>query len=78
MQAADPTMTFTVADLAEDEVVLLPCACRVRAFAKRELAALIGRDARLHLIGLRRELWCGECGEVPFEGSVVRRDGANR
>jgi hypothetical protein len=57
MQAADPTMTFTVADLADDEVVLLPCACRVRAFAKRELAALIGRDARLHLIGLRRELW---------------------
>jgi hypothetical protein len=78
MQAADPTMTFTVADLADDEAVLLPCACGVRAFTKRELAALIGHDARLHLIGLRRELWCGECGEVPFEGSVVRRDRVHR
>jgi hypothetical protein len=52
----DPAFHFTVVDLAEDEAVQLPCACGVRTFSRDELAALVGRDARLHLIGLRREL----------------------
>ena len=68
----DPALTFTVADLADDEAVQLPCACRIRTFRREELAALIGRDARLHLIGLRPELWWRDCGEVPFNGKVVQ------
>lgn len=71
----DPALTFTVADLANDQAVQLPCACRVRTFDREKLAGLIGRDARLHLIGLRRELWCPDCGEVPFQGWVVHRGG---
>jgi hypothetical protein len=67
----DPALTFTVADLALDEALRLPCACRHRTFSRDELAALVGRDARLHLIGLRRELWCPDCGEPPLTGSVV-------
>jgi hypothetical protein len=38
---------------------------------RAKLAALVGRDARLHLIGLRRELWCEHCGEPPFYGWVA-------
>jgi hypothetical protein len=45
----DPAFHFTVAGLAKDEAVRLPCACRVRTFGRQELMALIGRDARLHL-----------------------------
>jgi hypothetical protein len=75
--ALDPALTFTVADLAADQAVQLPCACRVRTFRRDHLARMVGRDARLHLIGLRRELWCGECGEVPFRGWVVP-EGARR
>jgi hypothetical protein len=67
----DPAFHFTVADLAKDEAVRLPCACRVRTIGREELMALVGRDARLHLIGLRRELCCEVCGEVPFSGWVV-------
>jgi hypothetical protein len=67
----DRAYTFTVGDLAADQAVQLPCACRVRTFGREHLAALVGRDARLHLIGLRRELWCAECGEPPFHGRVV-------
>jgi hypothetical protein len=48
--------------------MVLPCACRVRTFSRRDLVALVGRDVRLHLIGLRRELWCGDCHEAPFTG----------
>jgi hypothetical protein len=67
----DPAFTFTVADLAQDQAIRLPCACRVRVYTRGELAALVGKDARLHLLGLRRELWCQECGEVPLQGWVV-------
>ena len=67
----DPAFTYTVADLARDESVRLRCACPVRTYSRAELEALVGRDARLHLVGLRRALWCGECGEPPFTGSVT-------
>lgn len=69
----DPAFHFTVADLAADEAVQLPCACGVRMFGRNDLARLVGRDARLHLIGLRRELWCRDCGEAPFRGRAVQR-----
>ena len=68
----DRALTFTVADLADDEAVQLPCACRVRRYRREELAALVGRDARLYLIGLHPELWCSDCEEVPFRGRVVQ------
>ena len=67
----DPSFTYTVADLALDEQVRLRCDCRVRTYRRSELAAVVGRDARLHLIGLRPELWCRECGEPPFDGCVI-------
>ncbi len=67
----DPSFTYTVADLARDESVMLKCDCRVRAYSRAELAALVGRDARLHLVGLHRALWCRECGEPPFTGWVA-------
>jgi hypothetical protein len=67
----DPSFTFTVADLAADEAVRLRCDCRVRTYGRAELAALVGRDARLHVVGLHRELWCRECGEPPFTGWIV-------
>jgi hypothetical protein len=67
----DRAFTYTVADLASDEALALRCDCRVRIFGRAKLAALVGRDARLHLIGLRRELWCRDCGEPPFHGWVV-------
>src|SRR5689334_22538324 len=67
----DQSFTYTVGDLAWDEAVRLRCDCRVRTFARAELAALVGRDARLHLVGLHQELWCRECGEPPFWGWVV-------
>jgi hypothetical protein len=67
----DPSFTYTVADLAADEVVRLRCDCRMRTYRRDELATLVGRDARLHLVGLNRELWCGRCGEPPFTGWVV-------
>lgn len=74
----DRAFTFTVGDLAPDQAVQLPCACRVRTFGREELAALVGRDARLHLIGLRRELWCSDCGEAPFHGWLARGAGGVR
>jgi len=67
----DPSFTFTVGDLALDEAVRLRCDCRARTYRRAELAALVGRDARLHLIGLRPELWCCRCGEPAFYGWVV-------
>ena len=67
----DPAPPFTVAYLARDDAVRLPCACRVRTVERRELVRLVGKGERLHLIGLRRELWCAECGEPPLEGWVV-------
>ena len=67
----DRALTFTVVDLALDEGLALRCDCRVRILGRAELAALVGRDARLHLIGLRRELWCQFCEEPPFLGWVV-------
>ena len=67
----DPAFTYTVADLARDESVRLRCDCRVRIYTPAELAALVGRDARLHLVGLRRALWYGDCGEPPFTGWVT-------
>ena len=67
----DPSFAYTVADLAHDESVRLRCDCRVRTYSRAELAALVGLDARLHLVGLRRVLWCGECGEPPFTGWVA-------
>ena len=67
----DPSFTYTVADLARDESVRLRCDCRVRTFSRTELAALVGLDARLHLVGLRRALWCNRCGELPFTGWIA-------
>ena len=67
----DRTLTYTVGDLASDEAVRLRCDCRVRTYSRAELAALVGRDARLHLVGLHRTLWCGDCGEPPFTGWVA-------
>ena len=67
----DPAFAYTVADLALDERVRLRCHCRVRTYTRDELAALVGLDARLHLVGLRRALWCGDCGEPPFHGWVA-------
>ncbi len=54
----EPSLAHTVADLAADEAVRLRCDCRVRTYTREQLAALVGRDVRLHLVGLRRELWC--------------------
>lgn len=68
----DAALTYCVADLARDEVVHLQCACRTRSFTRAELLALVGRDARLCGIGLRRELWCDECQEPCFDGRIVR------
>jgi hypothetical protein len=68
----DRAFTYTVADLAPDESLRLPCACRPRVFTRAELVALVGADARLHLIGLHREVWCRECGEPPLTGEIVR------
>ncbi len=67
----DRAFTYTVADLAPDEALRLPCACRTRTFTRAELVALVGADARLHLIGLHREVWCRACGEPPLTGQVV-------
>ena len=67
----DPSFAYTVADLARDEGVRLRCDCRVRTYTRAELAALVGLDARLHLVGLNRALWCGQCGEPPFTGWVA-------
>jgi hypothetical protein len=67
----DRTLTYTVADLALDEGLALRCDCRVRRYGRGEFTTLVGRDARLHLIGLHRELWCRDCGEPPFIGWVV-------
>jgi hypothetical protein len=67
----DPSFAFTVDDLALDEQVRLRCDCRVRTYRRSELAAAVGRDARLHLSGLRRELWCQNCGEPPFTGWLI-------
>lgn len=66
----DASFAYTVADLAGDESVKLRCDCRVRTYSRAELAALVGRDARLHLVGLSRALWCRDCGEPPFTGWV--------
>lgn len=67
----DRTLTYTVGDLASDEAIRLRCDCRVRTYRRAELGALVGRDARLHLVGLNREIWCRECGEPPFTGWVI-------
>ena len=67
----DRAFTYTVGDLARDESVKLRCDCRVRTYGRAELAALVGLDARLHLVGLHRPLWCAECGKPPFTGWVA-------
>lgn len=67
----DPAFAYTVADLSQDESVRLRCGCRARTYSRAELAALVGCDARLHLVGLNRILWCAECGEPPFTGWVA-------
>jgi hypothetical protein len=74
MAEMDPAFTFTIEDLAKDQALRPPCAYRVRTFPRRALIALVGRDARLHLIGLCWELWCSNCGEPPFIGWVVQED----
>ena len=66
-----PLLRLHGGDLAHDESVRLRCACRIRAYTRAELAAAVGRDARLHLIGLHKALWCRSCGEPPFHGWVV-------
>jgi hypothetical protein len=67
----DRTLTHTVADLASNEAVRLRCDCRARTYQRSELAALVICDARLHLLGVNRELWCRDCGEPPFDGWIV-------
>jgi hypothetical protein len=67
----DAALSYTVSDLARDQAVQLRCACRVRTHARSELITLVGRDARLCGIGLRRELWCSDCDEPCWEGWVV-------
>jgi len=67
----DLSFAYTVADLARDESVRLKCDCRVRTYSRADLAALVGLDARLHLVGLHRALWCGQCGEPPFHGWIA-------
>jgi hypothetical protein len=67
----DPAFALTVSDLALDDLVRLRCDCRARAYSRAELGALVRLGARLHLIGLHRELWCRECGEPPFHGWVT-------
>ena len=64
-------LSYTVGDLARDQAARLQCACRVRTYTRAELMALVGRGARLQGIGLRRELWCADCGEPAFEGWVT-------
>ncbi len=73
MQDADPALRFTVGHLARDQAVQFPCLCRVRTLHRRDLVALVGRGERLHLIGLRRELWCARCGEPPMVGWIARQ-----
>ena len=46
----DRAFTYTVGDLARDESVKLRCDCRVRTYGRAELAALVGLDARLHVV----------------------------
>ncbi len=67
----DQSFTYTVADLARDEGLSLQCSCRVRSYSRAALIALVGADARLHLIGLRPELRCAECGDAAFRGWVA-------
>ena len=67
----DRSFTYTVSDLAHDESVTLRCDCRVRTYSRAELAALVGRDARLRLVGLHRTLRCHDRGEPPFTGWVA-------
>ena len=74
----DPSFAYTVADLARDDALRLRCDCRTRTFTRAELAAAVGRDARLHLIGLHRALWCRVCGEAPFHGWVAAATGVGR
>jgi hypothetical protein len=44
----------------------------VGTLSRSDLIALVGRDARLGMIGLRPELRRGDCGEPGVEGRVVR------
>ncbi|MGG5824008.1 hypothetical protein [Falsiroseomonas sp. HW251] len=67
----DAALNYTVADLARDEMVGLRRECRTRMLSRAELAKRVGLGARLPGIGLRRELWCGDCGEPAFEGTVL-------
>ncbi len=67
----DASFTYTVSDLARGENARLRCHCRGRTYTRAELAALVGRDARLHLVGLHRTLWCGGCGEPPFTAWIA-------
>ena len=69
----DQAFSYTVANLALDEGVALECSCRVRRYSRAELIALLGADARLHLIGLRPELRCAACGDAAFKGWLTGR-----
>jgi hypothetical protein len=64
----DPALTWTVAHLAKDDAIRWRCACRVWTLPRRRLAQMVGPGERLHLIGLRPELWCEACGDVPMVG----------
>jgi hypothetical protein len=67
----DRSSTHTVPDLARDERVRLHRDCLTRTYSRAELAALVGLDARLHLVSLNRTLWCARCGEAPFIGGLT-------
>jgi len=69
---SDPALNWTVAHLAADDVIRWHCACQVRTLPRRRLVRLVGQGERLHLIGLRRELWCDACGDVLLVGQHVR------
>jgi hypothetical protein len=62
---------FTVSDLASDEGLSLRCYCNERFFTRADLMRLVGPDARLHMIGLRSELRCRQCGDPPMTGRIA-------
>lgn len=66
-----PAPRHTLSDLAVDEAIRLRPACRPRTFTRERLVRLVGADARLHILGLRREPWCRTFGEIPMTGRIV-------
>lgn len=70
----DRAFSYTVSELAFDEGLALECSCRVRHYSRAALIGRVGPDARLHLIGLRSELRCHDCGDAAFRGWLIGLD----